>query len=258
MSDAINPQHYKRLPAEAIDIIESAIDNAPSNQAALLHGQVLKYVLRCWGKNGIEDLCKAKWYLDRLIGSFNASEPEQPKAQLASDKIPEGYRKLNDSSEDPRQLGDLRWSVAAKRYVEIGGDEIGYANRDNWAACRKITGEATGEVAVEVTGEVKPPEGWRWLEVGEVIRKGDLPWADGWVYATEPIMLGMALPEHWKPIIRRNKFEVGEKVVHVPSEDILEVVEVVEVAAEVKVADIRGSVSRYYPEVLAPYIEEAK
>ncbi len=34
MSDAINPDHYKRLPAEAIDIIESAIDNAPSNQDA--------------------------------------------------------------------------------------------------------------------------------------------------------------------------------------------------------------------------------
>ena len=47
-------------------------------------------------------------------------------------------------------------------------------------------------------------------------------------------------------------------MVHVPSEDILEVVEVVEVAGEVKVTDIRGSVSRYYPEVLAPYIEDAK
>jgi hypothetical protein len=78
MSDAINPDHYKRLPAEAIDIIESAIDNAPSNQDAYLHGQVLKYILRCWNKNGIEDLKKAKWYLDRLIDSFEANEPEQP------------------------------------------------------------------------------------------------------------------------------------------------------------------------------------
>ena len=66
-SDPVNPSHYKQLPAEAIDIIEAAIENAPSNKIAGLHWQVLKYALRCWMKNGIEDLKKAKWYLDRLI-----------------------------------------------------------------------------------------------------------------------------------------------------------------------------------------------
>jgi hypothetical protein len=66
-SDPINPSHYKHLPAEAIDIIEAAIAGAPSNKAAFLQGQVIKYLLRCWSKKGIEDLRKAKWYLDRLI-----------------------------------------------------------------------------------------------------------------------------------------------------------------------------------------------
>jgi hypothetical protein len=66
-SDPVNPSHYKQLPAETIDIIEAAIANAPNNKAAGLHWQVLKYVLRCWFKNGIEDLKKARWYLDRLI-----------------------------------------------------------------------------------------------------------------------------------------------------------------------------------------------
>ena len=66
-SDPINPSHYKHLPAEAIDIIEAAIAKAPSNQAAFLQGQVIKYLLRCWFKKGIEDLRKAKWYLDRLV-----------------------------------------------------------------------------------------------------------------------------------------------------------------------------------------------
>ena len=65
--DPVNPSHYKQLPAEAIDIIEAAIAKAPNNKAAGLHWQVLKYALRCWMKNGIEDLKKAKWYLDRLI-----------------------------------------------------------------------------------------------------------------------------------------------------------------------------------------------
>jgi hypothetical protein len=70
-SDPINPSHYKHLPAEAIDIIEAAIAGAPSNQYAFLQGQVIKYILRCWSKKGIEDLRKAKWYLDRLVGEFD-------------------------------------------------------------------------------------------------------------------------------------------------------------------------------------------
>jgi hypothetical protein len=67
VGDPINPSHYKHLPAEAIDIIEAAIAKAPSNQYAFLQGQVVKYLLRCWSKKGIEDLRKAKWYLDRLV-----------------------------------------------------------------------------------------------------------------------------------------------------------------------------------------------
>jgi hypothetical protein len=71
VSDPINPSHYKHLPAEAIDIIEAAIAGASSNKAAFLQGQVIKYLLRCWSKKGIEDLRKAKWYLDRLVGEFD-------------------------------------------------------------------------------------------------------------------------------------------------------------------------------------------
>jgi hypothetical protein len=71
-SDPVNPSHYKQLPAETIDIIEAAITNAPNNKAAGLHWQVLKYALRCWFKNGIQDLKKARWYLDRLIQEEDA------------------------------------------------------------------------------------------------------------------------------------------------------------------------------------------
>jgi hypothetical protein len=70
-ADPINPSHYKHLPAEAIDIIEAAIAKAPSNGSAFLQGQVIKYMLRCWSKKGIEDLGKAKWYLDRLVSGFD-------------------------------------------------------------------------------------------------------------------------------------------------------------------------------------------
>lgn len=213
MSDAINPDHYKRLPAEAIEIIEAAIDKAPSNQDALLHGQALKYLLRCWDKNGIEDLRKAKWYLDRLVGSFESSKPEQSKTILNSDNIPEGYRKLKDSSEEPRQLGDLRWSVSEKRYIEIGVVEIGYANRDNWAACRKI------EPVIKQSSITEPPDGWRWLEVGEVIRKGDRYFKDHQWHSYE-LWVGAKITPSDRPSIRRNKFEVGEKVIWIADDTI--------------------------------------
>ena len=336
MSDAINPDHYKRLPAEAIEIIESAIQNAPDNIAAYNHGQQLKYDLRLFEKGKtlreyLIDQEKHCWYSDRLrehlrklveqedkyeqqkasdlqslkdhpfgklkqpkwtpkIGdwvrikkpadtqasatswwpsmdryngqviqveqvdgdgvvygawSFLFDWLEQVEPTLYSDKIPEGYRKLKDSSEEPRQLGDLRWSVSQKRYVEITVEEIGYANRDNWAACRKV------ETVIKQPLNTEPPDGWRWLERGEPIRKGDKP------------KNGDAVPLYWigtpccgkEFILRRNRFEVGEKVVHVPSKDILEVVAV---AAYVSVVDVRGSLSHYPPELLAPYIEETK
>lgn len=114
---------------------------------------------------------------------------------------------------------------------------------------------ATGEVAGEGTGEVKPPEGWRWLEVGEVIREGDLPWEDGCVYATEPIMLGMALPKHWKPMIRRNKFEVGEKVVDCRSGVVFTVQHFNKTHKIVFVDGVPDGIKSKH---FAPYIEEAK
>ena len=70
-NDPINPRHYKHLPVEAIDIMEAAIARAPSNKSACLHWQALKYLLRCWEKNGVEDLRKAKYFLDRMVSSFD-------------------------------------------------------------------------------------------------------------------------------------------------------------------------------------------
>jgi len=58
--DPINPDHYKRNGIEAVDVIEAFDLNYRL-------GNVIKYVLRHVGKNGLEDLKKARWYLDREI-----------------------------------------------------------------------------------------------------------------------------------------------------------------------------------------------
>lgn len=59
--DAINPPHYRWLPSgvEVIDVTEWLPFNV---------GNVIKYCLRSDHKNSaIEDLKKARWYLDREI-----------------------------------------------------------------------------------------------------------------------------------------------------------------------------------------------
>jgi hypothetical protein len=133
-SDPINPQHYKHLPAEAIDIIEAAIAKAPSNEAAFLHGQVIKYLLRCWSKKGIEDLRKAKWYLDRLVDSFdsvlagiNATTDETPVDKSSEDRPPVGWRKV-EIGEDI-DTGNKFW---------LDGVWVSYG--DEHLPCGKLTG----------------------------------------------------------------------------------------------------------------------
>ena len=64
--DMVNhPDHYNKGGIETIDAIESALGEEGSK---FYHtGNVLKYMWRWQYKNGIEDLKKARWYLDRLI-----------------------------------------------------------------------------------------------------------------------------------------------------------------------------------------------
>ena len=57
---ATNPAYYTKGTTQAIDYI---VDK----EMSFVEGNVIKYVTRYKDKNGIEDLMKAKWYLERLI-----------------------------------------------------------------------------------------------------------------------------------------------------------------------------------------------
>ena len=65
MTDNINPHYYKNKAIETIDAIESQLTK--DEFIGYLKGQIWKYLARHREKNGIEDLKKAKWYLDTLI-----------------------------------------------------------------------------------------------------------------------------------------------------------------------------------------------
>lgn len=63
--DIINsPNHYADSTIECIDAMEAMM--TPEQFIGYLRGNVFKYQWRYEKKNGIEDLKKAKWYLERL------------------------------------------------------------------------------------------------------------------------------------------------------------------------------------------------
>lgn len=72
MSDNVtHPSHYTQGKVECIDAIEAAVTGL-SGMDAVCTAQVIKYMWRWRHKNGIEDLRKARWYLDRLIEASDA------------------------------------------------------------------------------------------------------------------------------------------------------------------------------------------
>lgn len=63
--DNVNsPKHYNQTEIECIEAIEAATD---SGFEYYLQGNVIKYLWRYRYKNGVEDLKKARWYLEKLI-----------------------------------------------------------------------------------------------------------------------------------------------------------------------------------------------
>ncbi|WP_254639724.1 DUF3310 domain-containing protein [Cohnella sp. GbtcB17] len=67
MSDNVNhPSHYTAGSIEAIDAIEAATTGLDGFEG-MLTGNTIKYLWRWKRKNGVEDLRKAAWYLNRLI-----------------------------------------------------------------------------------------------------------------------------------------------------------------------------------------------
>lgn len=67
-----SPDHYNQGGIETIDYLKSTLTK--EEFAGFCKGNVLKYVSREAHKNGIEDLKKAQWYLNRLI-QISEEEP---------------------------------------------------------------------------------------------------------------------------------------------------------------------------------------
>lgn len=68
-----SPRHYTQHKVECIEVTE--------NMSFTL-GNVIKYVWRADLKNGIQDLEKAKWYLEREIERRSESIEQAPAPEL--------------------------------------------------------------------------------------------------------------------------------------------------------------------------------
>ena len=73
--DMVNhPSHYKaKNGMEVIDVIEAFTANLKGYEA-IYTGKVIKYICRWKEKNGLEDLKKAQWYLNRLIKNIEENK----------------------------------------------------------------------------------------------------------------------------------------------------------------------------------------
>jgi hypothetical protein len=74
------PKHYMLFEEEGIevrDVIEKLVNKIPPvsrDYGGLFtadYVQMMQYLMRFMDKNGVEDLKKARWYLDKLIDSYD-------------------------------------------------------------------------------------------------------------------------------------------------------------------------------------------
>ncbi|WP_297894719.1 DUF3310 domain-containing protein [uncultured Desulfovibrio sp.] len=64
-----SPSYYSRFKIQPLDFIAA-------NNLDFLTGNIIKYVMRHDAKNGLEDLQKARVYLDRLIQRAKEKEKD--------------------------------------------------------------------------------------------------------------------------------------------------------------------------------------
>ena len=67
--DMVNsPEHYNKAGIETIDALEAMLTDGFDYY---LQGNIVKYLWRYRYKNGVEDLKKAQWYLNKLIEVYD-------------------------------------------------------------------------------------------------------------------------------------------------------------------------------------------
>lgn len=74
MDNVNHPAHYQtKNGLETIDVIDAFTDGLVGIEAVCT-GNALKYLCRWKKKNGLEDLKKARWYINKLIETMERTD----------------------------------------------------------------------------------------------------------------------------------------------------------------------------------------
>lgn len=84
MNDNVNnPRHYTRGSIECIEAIKAATVGKTGIEAFCI-GNAIKYLWRYENKNGLEDVEKAAWYINRLINELGGNVEFAESTDLGS------------------------------------------------------------------------------------------------------------------------------------------------------------------------------
>ena len=76
MSDNVNhPSHYETGKFECIDVMEEVMGTEAVKNFCMCNA--FKYIYRCNRKNGLEDVKKAQWYLNKYVELTERDEKEE-------------------------------------------------------------------------------------------------------------------------------------------------------------------------------------
>lgn len=106
MKDNVNhPTHYCQGGVECIDALKAATVNKKGIEAVCV-ANVIKYLFRYETKNGLEDVKKAQWYLNRLIqeleqANHSTDTTETPPVPYDEQDCDECYYSNRPMSQEP-------------------------------------------------------------------------------------------------------------------------------------------------------------
>lgn len=120
MTDSVNsPDHYNQGHLECIDAIGAATVGK-SGIEAVCTANVIKYLWRYERKNGVEDVRKARWYLERLIKEFEETGSGAMTLPFDVSRCAARYGYDEDSEWCPMRLSCRRYMAFMREDADAG------------------------------------------------------------------------------------------------------------------------------------------
>lgn len=152
MSNVNHPNHYQSESGlEVIDVIKAFTADL-SGEEAFCIGNAIKYLCRYNKKNGVEDLSKAEWYIERAIKIRKKAFPKisDPKADKL-DRV-----RCSSRKEASKVLKDMRSIIS-----EYG---------------RATLADLHDLCSIEVPSSVYKQVGWKTVDHFRIIPQGHCDW----------------------------------------------------------------------------------